>query len=896
MPRAGAPSRRGGSDGAIRGHTVGNALVLHGRDRISAQAQSLAMAVAKDSEHDFVVLDMPGQLPMHTWESVASALPRRRRSGIRLVICGDHPEPPSLVGQWLSERLNRPVVTPHGRLTRSAAGSLFVHSGPGTGWIRYRPRREPKWEGKRFPRPIWDQTVADDASTSSTGVAEPVPGGVWIHDTTDEGVIKPHRQWLLSMVPCQPDDLVVVLGCPGTRALPLDDVYRFYRKLDDDTRQRTRFVGFGPVDVPGADSLGQALADALANVVVCYTGVPVGSPSQPLMFTVDVEGRLCWQTFAEELAYAPRERPAAPPRTPYVVSHRSPLELGEQIEPGVYWYADDAVIEVLQSGLWVRPSELPRDAELIRAAHADAERHTLVFDDANERRAARMRTLAEDVAGQLDPATRARTELVPASMLVGAAARGPAPAGGWISQDRAGQAGIEPAATVAAPTPAATPIDWQTTAAMPAVPPVAAPTAATVPVAPEPIGMGEPVAVRKPAEPLVVTEPVAAVEPAAAQEAVDLQLPAAGFEPAPVREAVAGPEPAWEPGVPAQPLSVPPAPTTPLIATPAVPPPVAPPTALTAPTGAAAPTVPPAAAPTVPPAGERSPVVVAAATDRVKPVGGPRLQPVPQRAAAALPPDRGLTEERAWLRRSLSRDYDAVASMVSRVLSEQPGMHGGNGASADEVMTDAVAVRLYLSRPGGSIDSGLRSARKGPHVPLARCAFSGLSRLPSHRGATVFPVTPTTDQWRLLAGRSMLTEWGFLNALATPSPDLGGDTDVLIWSMTARRTKLLEPDGDDHVDSRLLFLPGTSFKVLSLAEPGAGRRGELLLREVAANEIDPDGRVQNNWASLDELAATALRRCLEHWSEVTPSTRVGSAARPRFAAVPGLAEIEEGDR
>jgi hypothetical protein len=275
----------------------------------------------------------------------------------------------------------------------------------------------------------------------------------------------------------------------------------------------------------------------------------------------------------------------------------------------------------------------------------------------------------------------------------------------------------------------------------------------------------------------------------------------------------------------------------------------------------------------------------------------PRLQPIPDRSASALlVPGRRLTEERAWLRRSLSKEYDHVATTVSRVLSQHPGLQGGNGLSPDDALTDSVAVRLYLSAKGSAIDSALRSARKGPHVPFARCTVSGLTRLPSHRGATALVASPTEDQWRLLSGRTMLTEWGFLNTLSEPSADLAGDTDVLLWSMTGRRTALFEPDDDDHADNRVLFLPGTSFKILERVQPAGDRRGQLLLREVGPNEISPEGRVQDNRASFDELATTSLTRYAERWAEVEPLSTVGQKARLRIRAVPGLAEQTEEKR
>ncbi|WP_436535558.1 hypothetical protein [Actinoplanes sp. HUAS TT8] len=865
-------------------HTVGNAYVLYSTEQISPQAQSLAMNVAQDPENDVVVLDAPGRMSVLTWESVAQALPRRRRAGIRLVICGDNAEPSSLVGQWLSERLNRTVVAPHGTVLRAAGGALFVHSGAGTGWIRYRPGREPQWEGKRFPRPEWDGLAAEANPTSSTGVAEPIPGGVWIHDSTAGEAIQPHREWLHANVPCQPGILVVLLGCPGTGKLPLDDVHRFWRRLGEEDRRRVRFVGYGPIDVPGRDPFGQAVADALGTPVVCYSGVPVGPPARPQLFTVDEDGRLCWQSFAEELAYTPRERPSAPAPSPRIIRHRIPLELGEELGAGVYWYAEDAVVEVLQSGLWLRPSEAPRDADRIRAALADPERPALVFDDANGPRAKRMRTLAADVAAQLDPATRERTELLAASAVVAASSRGPARAVGTIGEEAPTPFSAEetvPGTPVQAPPPLApasvAPTPAPVTPALP-IPQVAAsdwaeetPPMAPVPALPEPdpafvLPPPPPLLVPRSREPAVVPPPLAPSALSPVEPVMDMPIQAILAGSSPTVDAPTGDAPTGD------------APT------------VGAPTAET-PTGDGPAAEPPAIA--VRETIEARPAAMPPPSQRPR----PRLQPIPDRATSALPPPgRGLTEERAWLRRTLSKEFDLVATTVSRVLSQHPVLLRGEGISPDDALTDSVAVRLYLSAKGRVIDAALRSARKGPHVPLARCAVAGLTRLPSHRGASWLATSLTADQWELLAGRIMLTEWGFLNALIEPSGDLSGDTDVLIWAMTARRTELLEPSDDDHAGSRVLFLPGTSFKILERKEPAGDRRGRLLLREVGASEINPDGRVRDNRTSFDELAVKSLNAYATRWADAESPSRIGAAARPRFHAVPGLAESSEESR
>jgi hypothetical protein len=62
----------------------------------------------------------------------------------------------------------------------------------------------------------------------------------------------------------------------------------------------------------------------------------------------------------------------------------------------------------------------------------------------------------------------------------------------------------------------------------------------------------------------------------------------------------------------------------------------------------------------------------------------------------------------------------------------------------------------------------------------------------------------------------------------------------------------------------------------------------VLVRELSANEIDSEGRVETDRVSFDELATASLRRCAERWSEEKPTSSVGVQAVARFSALPGL--------
>jgi hypothetical protein len=714
---------------------------------MTGAAKALALAVAEDTEHDLVVVDLPAGAPAAVWGSVADTLPDRRR-GVRLVVGGRSRETSALAGQWLADRLGRTVIAHDGAVIPAAGGALFVHSGRDTGWVRFEPGGPPRFEAKRFPRPSWDSEItAELTPTSALGVAEPLPSGLWIRPVGAEAPQREQRARLIELSPQQPDILSIVLGSPGGPALTLDDVARIWIRLPARIRPHTRFVGYGPMTVPAGSTLGQALADLLDEEIAVYTGLPVGSAAAPTMRTVRADGTLGWAPFAQELGY----RPDASAGVPALRGHRAPLPDLWQVAPTVYWYAPDAVLEVVQSGLVVRP---PADGPhtLGMRAIPPGPDNLVAFDGPNDAAVERMRGLAEDLAARLEPALRQATRVAAAADLVG--------------ERTTVRAGTAAAARIDEPTQLST------------------------------------------VDELPVTEVLRRQRPASGRP-TEVDGPPAFV--APVELAVSAPV---ETSASAEPVAA-------------------------------------------------------------------QTFATPQPEAAALLPTVGIAEEREWLRRTLGQEYGTLANAVSRVLSEHPGFQGALSRSPADVLTDAVAVRLYLSEAGAAVDTGLRGGTVGPHVPLARCVVSGLGRLPSHRGATTFAATPSPARWARLRERPLLTEWGFVTALTGPCANLPGDTDVLIWSMTARRTRLLEPETGGVAD-RVLFVPGTRFTVLELAEPAAGTRGRILLRELASGEADE--------TALDGLARTALGREMDSWAETPRPVRVAAAGAARFGALPGLEE------
>ncbi|WP_091389251.1 hypothetical protein [Amycolatopsis pretoriensis] len=230
-----------------------------------------------------------------------------------------------------------------------------------------------------------------------------------------------------------------------------------------------------------------------------------------------------------------------------------------------------------------------------------------------------------------------------------------------------------------------------------------------------------------------------------------------------------------------------------------------------------------------------------------------RPQPVPTEGKAAIP-GTDLSADRAWLREAWRSSFDTEAGPVADILARHPRLAGRS--PAEDALADLVAARLYLAGRTGDLDRALRTGPADADVRLGRCVAAGLGRLPSHHGSTATTLTPTIWQWDFCREHPVLAEWGFFNVLTELAAG-EGDTDLLIWSATGRITEVLEPR---QGSSRVVFLPGTRFKVLAVAEPSTDARGRIFLRELSAREIDAEGRAVANRISVDRLAETKLRQ------------------------------------
>ncbi|MEU5439941.1 hypothetical protein [Streptomyces griseofuscus] len=413
MRRGLGTARAGGT--ALQCRAEGRALLVHPKGEPDPQAAAFAAGLAADPQHTLAVVDLPYGSLEGSADAVARLLAGRGES-LRLVFGRGTPQEARRAAQRIADRLDRLVLAPDGAVLPTDGGGLFIPSDHGAGWLRFRPGRSAERDSRRFPKPRWEFSTFDRPwTTSGHGVAEPAPCGVWVRSPHDHPAAESGRR-LVDRLPSHPDILTVVLGSPGGPPVTLADVTRLWETVLPSARSWVRFLHLGPVALPeGAEALGQELADALGQQVVLYAGVPVESRAglaSPEVAAVRADGTLGHHPFVSELMYFPRT--GTVPAPPALFGLRQPLFGVPEITAGVYEYAADAVLEVVQSGLWMRPLAEPADGDAVRRIPAAPGYAAILYDRSTPGAADRMRSLAEDMLWRLDPERREGFTIAPA--------------------------------------------------------------------------------------------------------------------------------------------------------------------------------------------------------------------------------------------------------------------------------------------------------------------------------------------------------------------------------------------------------------------------------------------------------------------------------------------------
>ncbi|MBC3839410.1 hypothetical protein GXW82_01890 [Streptacidiphilus sp. 4-A2] len=350
------------------GVLAGSALLFspgHGPTRALTR---LAESLPGEPGRLVVVADSPDQRDSEAfWSELAVLL--KGKGPVRLVVPGSADGYPMARAEWLANQLKTEVTAPDGFIAPANWGrSVFVvrdsrTDGETGGWVSFRPGSEPEPRGPRFPAPSWEQHVPSRRwYTGAVGMVEPIPAGLWVHGRAVEPLT---GQWLakpLFDLPTLPETLTVVLGAPGERWLPEREFRELLREMPWlDFAPAVRLVSYSPASpVP----LGQLLADRLGRRVVITSGLPSQPPGRfGAVVLHDRTGRPAWKPFATELAYWPR--PAGRGPDPEVVTFRAPFPglTPAGGRPGVFEFGGGLLLEVVQSGLWLRPAHHAADSD-----------------------------------------------------------------------------------------------------------------------------------------------------------------------------------------------------------------------------------------------------------------------------------------------------------------------------------------------------------------------------------------------------------------------------------------------------------------------------------------------------------------------------------------------------
>lgn len=219
-------------------------------------------------------------------------------------------------------------------------------------------------------------------------------------------------------------------------------------------------------------------------------------------------------------------------------------------------------------------------------------------------------------------------------------------------------------------------------------------------------------------------------------------------------------------------------------------------------------------------------------------------------------PDHSSSDaERDTVRRALGERYGVHAATVCRLLAQRPDAEE-DPAAFEAMVTDLTALLACVSQDEEMVVDTLRMGRLGRLRPYVACIVSGLNRLPVHNGVvTVWGMSGQTGPRRYRHGE-VVVEHGLLDAIANPASRIGGATEYLLWSVTGRRVEV-----SDRVavatEERVVFAPGTPFRVLAVAEAEGDHPQQVLLQEVAgaAAEQEIAGMRPSVLSQLERAAA-----------------------------------------
>lgn len=291
-----------------RVHGYDRTIVIVRGDALPSELLPARLPREADRHTVIVAADPPVELAALI-ELLARHLPVRCES-IRLVL-SDAGQPG--VAQVIADQLRIEVLAPTGPVMLLRTGMLFVVDGT---WWCFRPGEPAQREGARHPAPDWQRLLPPTPRPAPSGLrVTAIPAGLWVHQAEPS---TPDLTATVLSVFVDPEQSTVVIGRPGTPALPPEPVYDLLESLPRQLRRRLILVPYG-AESATADTVGEWLAARTGGTVEVLSGVAdTDSDGATVRTTVDASGEPGWRPFAQRLVY----RAGA---TPQVTEWRRPL-------------------------------------------------------------------------------------------------------------------------------------------------------------------------------------------------------------------------------------------------------------------------------------------------------------------------------------------------------------------------------------------------------------------------------------------------------------------------------------------------------------------------------------------------------------------------------------------
>ena len=220
-------------------------------------------------------------------------------------------------------------------------------------------------------------------------------------------------------------------------------------------------------------------------------------------------------------------------------------------------------------------------------------------------------------------------------------------------------------------------------------------------------------------------------------------------------------------------------------------------------------------------------------------------------AGTPVRPDGPITHnDRQRLRALLEARYDRYAQVVHNQMAQRPGLRPIQGEHMDAAVTELVAVVAF-----GAGDEVFDSTEPDAVAARTVCLTGGARRLPTHLGA-VFGSWTFDPRLLWRAGMTVVAEDVLLGVAPPGRPPLSRPV-MAAWSAAGRRADGLIDEAD-----RVLFMPGSRWRVVGVEGPDPRSPSVLFLRQMVAAEWAQSGESMSA-VEQDRRALESLRRAID---------------------------------